>query len=295
MQNSQNLESILTTLLTGEEDAVFDALLTLFSNGESISDSALIDCLKAYGEEKIDVFERFAARLGDDVKTTEFLILAAHQMEQSGTSNLSNDLIKAAEIKVQGIGKIAEVERARLLVKLGNEHFRLARYAMAEPLFDAALSIYRRVLGNDHPVTAVSLNILASLYHAQEDFPRAEPLYDAALSIQRRVLGKDHPDTAGSLNNLALLYHNQGDYTRAEPMYEEALSIRRRVLGNDHPETAGSLNNLANLYKTQGDFARAEPIYEQAVEILERTLGAEHPTTKLVRENYEGVLAEMKE
>ena len=33
----------------------------------------------------------------------------------------------------------------------------------------------------------------------------------------------------------------------------------------------------------------------EAVEIMERVLGAEHPNTKIVRKNYEVLLAEMKE
>ena len=66
----------------------------------------------------------------------------------------------------------------------------------AEPLYEEALSIRRRVLGADHPDTADSLNNLAGLYHAQGRYDEAEPLYDEALSITRRVLGADHPNTA---------------------------------------------------------------------------------------------------
>ena len=33
----------------------------------------------------------------------------------------------------------------------------------------------------------------------------------------------------------------------------------------------------------------------EAVEIMERVLGAEHPNTKITHENYEVLLAEMKE
>ena len=36
-------------------------------------------------------------------------------------------------------------------------------------------------------------------------------------------------------------------------------------------------------------------MYMEAVEIMERVLGAEHPNTKIMRENYEVLLAEMKE
>ena len=67
------------------------------------------------------------------------------------------------------------------------------------------------------------------------------------------------------------------------------------MLGADHPDTAQSLNNLAALYYAQGRYSEAAPLFKEAVEIMERVLGAEHPNTKIVRENYEGLLAKMKE
>ena len=113
--------------------------------------------------------------------------------------------------------------------------------------------------------------------------------------MRHRVLGDDHPDTAESLNNLAALYRAQGRDEDVEPLYDEALSIRRRVLGADHPDTASSLNNLAGLHYAQGRYSEAVPLYKEAVEIMERVLGVEHPNTKIVRDNYERLLAEMKE
>ena len=41
------------------------------------------------------------------------------------------------------------------------------RYEDAEPLYDEALSIRRRVLGADHPDTAISLNNLAAFVSTQ--------------------------------------------------------------------------------------------------------------------------------
>ena len=67
------------------------------------------------------------------------------------------------------------------------------------------------------------------------------------------------------------------------------------MLGADHPDTASSLNNLAGLYRAQGWVAEAATMLKEAVEIMVRVLGAENPNTKIVRENYEGLLAEMKE
>ena len=58
---------------------------------------------------------------------------------------------------------------------------------------------------------------------------------------------------------------------------------------------AGSLNNIASLYYAQGRYSEAVPLYKEAVEIVERVLGAEHPNTKIMRGNYEVLLAEMTE
>ena len=165
----------------------------------------------------------------------------------------------------------------------------------AEPLYIQSLSTNRRMLGADHPTTATSLNNLAQLYRAQGRYDDAEPLYDQALSIRRRVLSADHPDIAQTLNNLANLYRAKERYEDAEPLFEEALSIHRRVLGADHPDTATSLNNLALMRGIQGRYAEAAPLFKEAVEIMERVLGAEHPNTKIMRKNYEVLLAEMKE
>ena len=97
------------------------------------------------------------------------------------------------------------------------------------------------------------------------------------------------------MNNLAELYRDQGRYSDAELLFEEALSIQRNVVGADHPDTASSLNNLVGLYYAQGRYSKAEPLSKEAVEIMERVLGAEHPNAKIVRENYERLLAKMKE
>ena len=67
------------------------------------------------------------------------------------------------------------------------------------------------------------------------------------------------------------------------------------MLGADHPEPATSLNNLAALYRAQGLYVEAAPMVMEAVEIIERVLGAEHPNTIITHENYEVLLAEMKE
>jgi tetratricopeptide (TPR) repeat protein len=47
----------------------------------------------------------------------------------------------------------------------------------------------RRVLGEEHPDVAQSLNNLALLYNSQGRYSEAEALYKQALELKRRNLG----------------------------------------------------------------------------------------------------------
>ncbi|MBW4572090.1 MAG: CHAT domain-containing protein [Tolypothrix carrinoi HA7290-LM1] len=135
----------------------------------------------------------------------------------------------------------------------------------------------KRILGNEHPDVANSLNNLALLYLSQGRYSEVESLFKQALEMRKRLLGKEHPDVATSLNNLAGLYLNQGRYSEAEPFYKQALEMIQKILGNKHPYVAASLNNMATLYFTQGRYSEAEPFYKQALEMRKRILGNEHP------------------
>ena len=126
--------------------------------------------------------------------------------------------------------------------------------------------------------------------------------WEEAVQLHKDILeqvavesGKAGNEYAAALNNLATIYEKTGRYDAADPLFDQALAIRRRLLGADHPSTAISLNNLAGLYRAQGRVAEAAPLLKDAVEIMERVLGVEHPNTKVARENYEVLLAEMKE
>ena len=69
----------------------------------------------------------------------------------------------------------------------------MGEYAKAEPLYQEALRIRQKVLGPEHPDTAISLNNLAVLYQDIGEYAKAEPLLREALRIRQKVLGPEHP------------------------------------------------------------------------------------------------------
>ena len=75
----------------------------------------------------------------------------------------------------------------------------------AEPLYLQALELTKRLLGEEHPHVATSLNNLALLYKSQGRYSEAEPLYLQALEIRERGLGANHPRTVTVRKNLEKL------------------------------------------------------------------------------------------
>jgi CHAT domain-containing protein len=86
---------------------------------------------------------------------------------------------------------------------------------MALPLQLRALAINSKVLGPEHPQTALSLNNLAGSYEALGQADTALPIKFLVLAIYEKVLGPVHPDTARSHNNLAHSLWGLGQYDAA--------------------------------------------------------------------------------
>jgi tetratricopeptide (TPR) repeat protein len=73
------------------------------------------------------------------------------------------------------------------------------RYESAEPLYLQALELRQRLLGENHPDVATSLNNLALLYNTQGNYTEAEALSQQALTIFQQRLGNQHPRTQNAL------------------------------------------------------------------------------------------------
>ncbi|AKV68532.1 tetratricopeptide repeat protein [Microcystis panniformis] len=67
----------------------------------------------------------------------------------------------------------------------------------------------KRLLEDNHPDVAQSLNNLAHLYYFQGRYTEAEPLYLQALAIAEQALGENHPTTVTIRENLQRLRQQQ--------------------------------------------------------------------------------------
>jgi serine/threonine protein kinase len=168
---------------------------------------------------------------------------------------------------------------AGLRQALATRYIELGLFEQALPLQMAAMETRKRLLGNDHPNTLMSINNTGLLLHKVGRVAESERYTREALDGMRRVLGNDHPDTLNAVNNLGALHASRGDYASAGVCYREAVEGYRRVLGVDHPDTINGISGLAHLLEQSGKLTDAEPLAREALDASRRSLGPDHPKT----------------
>ena len=67
----------------------------------------------------------------------------------------------------------------------------------------------KKLLGEEHPDVANSLNNLAGLYKSQGRYEEAEPLYIQALDMRKKLLGDKHPYTQKTQRDYQTLLENK--------------------------------------------------------------------------------------
>ena len=175
---------------------------------------------------------------------------------------------------------IVFLEAAQLLYRAGTYLCDSGQYEQAESLLQQALTIRKKVLGEEHREIAESLNGLSWLYIFQLKFTEAESLAQQALTICKKVLGEKHRDTARSFSYLAMAYQAEGQNTEAEALLQHALTIRQKVLGEDDLDTAESYNILGTLYLFQNRYEEARPLLLRDLAICQKVLGVDPRTAR---------------
>ena len=153
------------------------------------------------------------------------------------------------------------------------------RASEALRLQQAALQVCKRILGEEHRSTLISMNNLAATLWKLGEAAEARKLQEATLRVRQRILGEEHPDTLISMNNLAATLWALGEAAEARKLHEGALQVNQQALGKEHPNTLKSMNNLASTLLALGEAAEARKLHEAALKVCKRVFGEEHPNT----------------
>lgn len=165
---------------------------------------------------------------------------------------------------------------ANAVIKAAGED-ELGQLDEAERLLDEAITNYRRVLPEFHPLTASALADLGSLLSRRRQLEEAERKMEEALAMQRQLYAGPHDQTAGSLTCLGGILRDKGDYARSAEYYREAVNMRRELFGSDHMKLAVSLSGWGATLTLAKEFTAAEQALMEAQKIFEAKLKPGNP------------------
>lgn len=199
------------------------ALLVVFTSAAAFGHSPGMDWtqqareLSSKDQSELAQWEALNRQVGDCSKKGEY----DHAAVAAG---------KALEIAKQSdyLGTVGAVGVS--LCNLAGCYYNQAKYAQAEPLFQAALKSYEKKLGPDNPTVAAILNNLGSIHERLGHLVQAESLYKRALEIDEKAFGRDHRNVAVVLKNLAGVYrstHRNDDAAKLEQRAAAIEAIKR--------------------------------------------------------------------
>ncbi|MGE3989718.1 tetratricopeptide repeat protein [Pseudorhodoplanes sp.] len=165
------------------------------------------------------------------------------------------------------------------LINKGDIYWSTGKFADAELLYQRALIIREKTLGENHLYVADTLTNLAIAQLQQAKYADAEKSQRRAFLIRQTALGAVHPETNAALNNLSTMLRTLGKLTEAETVLNQGLAAQEAILGHEHPQLSQGLANLSAIYELQGRYNDAEAILLRSLSLVEKAHG---PTHRLV-------------
>jgi hypothetical protein len=125
---------------------------------------------------------------------------------------------------------------------------RLGEIEEAQPLAEQVVGRIRRIQGENHPDTLMTISNLAEILRELEsELPAAKGHATDAVNGLRRVRGVNHPHALSAASNLTEILRRLGELSEALALGEDTLARQRAVLGASDPrtqETAGILDDI---------------------------------------------------
>jgi len=144
----------------------------------------------------------------------------------------------------------------------GQKHFRSLEVASLVAILLAynsdtgkATIVCRRTLealstnvGNFHPLTLQTMEVLVYIFQSQSRFTEAVDTSGSLCTRIEACLGSDHPQTLRSKSQLAAASLSCGNYRTSETILREVTQTSQQVFGDEHPDTLRFQSELAQAY-----------------------------------------------
>ncbi|KAK1756233.1 hypothetical protein QBC47DRAFT_342927 [Echria macrotheca] len=158
----------------------------------------------------------------------------------------------------------AKENMCRVAVLLGEKK----RLALAEEMMAEVLSVRRKRLGKEHPLTLLAMVNMAIVWSALGEFEEAERLISVGLPVAIQDFGEEHIGTLFGKQTLACVVAQRGRHAEAEALLRKVADAQKRMAsqrGDYHPDRLASLIELARCCFTQGKVAEALENVDEAI------------------------------
>ncbi|WP_412061765.1 protein kinase domain-containing protein [Rubrivirga sp. IMCC45206] len=187
--------------------------------------------------------------------------LTAREMLAGGAARVERELAAQPEVQAAVLHTIAQAYRG------------LGRDDRARPLFERAVALRRRALGDDHPETLRALFDLGTLYETAGETDAAAAAFEQVLARRRARLGDTHPELIQPLYHLGLIRHITGQAGAADSLFAEWEALLARLPDADSPLLSQGLSDYYDLLFTQRRYDEAEPYVRRALAMDRRLHG----------------------
>ncbi len=140
-----------------------------------------------------------------------------------------------------------------------------------------------RLLGGEHPDTALAGQRLADAYLAAGRAADAIPWFQWVLDRLTHKLGPDHRDVIEARRRLGHALMAALQVPAAISVLERAVAQSEQVGGPGHADTLGARDELAAAYLAAGQYSDAINLYRRTLADREHAQGARHPQTMTTR------------
>lgn len=142
----------------------------------------------------------------------------------------------------------------------------------------------RKILGEKHPQTLLSIQSLALDYENLLLHTKAIELYQSAIELRKSstdLNGNDHFDLlyCRLIESLSRCYSSLAWPERAIPLEQELRSAYEKYLGSDHPLTLRCYSHLCENYKQRKQYSAAMDMADRIAQKFELKLGSDDPET----------------
>ena len=159
------------------------------------------------------------------------------------------------------------------------------KYDEAEPLYEEALSLARKLGPSHRESLGNRLNNLAVFYRHTGRLSQAEVLYKESLIISTELFGAQSESVATTLSNLVPVLRLTGRMSMARETIDQAIAVLKRINGEDDPALLLVLNNKGQVLKSMQNRKESETCFLEALQLGRRLLGPNHPNLALVLNN----------